>query len=269
MASLVLFQDESTRRVILHTEAMATETFRTFARVWSLLYDNTYKRYSEYPFKLRDLLAEGAELDENILCFLTARPCALDSFSAGLREDFGTMESLKSFELRQMLHVFFAQMDTNTHSTERLHSQTTRRTRARSQLTHHLPLHQISLSQCGLAAPTYTRDLIFDSVGRSVKKRCRDPDMSTAPPRKRRKPGGGAFRAFIHIVGQNVVGRRPSFASLAQEYSLLTEDQKLFYQQLGGAATQAHKSGRPSFPRTFRRSRVAAGLQESRSQPGP
>ena len=68
---------------------------------------------------------------------------------------------------------------------------------------------------------------------------------STAPARKRRG-GGGAWRAFIHsrCKRQKVT----DFASLSQEYAALGADEKMEFKILGAAATASHNLGGASFP---------------------
>ena len=253
------------------TEIASSKLFRAFARMWAVMYDNMHKRYTEYPYKLRLLISPSADLDVHIACFLSAKDCALDQFSKALRKDFGTEEQLKSVEFQQMLKIFFWHMDTSTYSTERLHSQNTRRTRVRAQVTHQLPLHQVALSHAGVAAPAEVRELVSERPSTKMQKQQKKRDVPTAPSKKRKRVGGGAARAYLHIAAQGVSGQRPSFSKLLQGYRTLDDDSRAYYQSLGEAGMKAHRSGTRSFPSTYRRSQHAAEvhLQQQSSMSPP
>eukprot|EP00971_Amphidinium_carterae_P335173 6470868-Amphidinium_carterae.1 len=71
---------------------------------------------------------------------------------------------------------------------------------------------------------------------------------SVQPASCKRRGGGGAYRAFIHVQSKRQKMTKESMIELNREYRTMSEEQLQFYKDLGKQATALHGSGESSFP---------------------
>ena len=77
-----------------------------------------------------------------------------------------------------------------------------------------------------------------------------DPDQ--APPTrqpKKRRGGGGAWRAFVHVRAAGLRLDGPALSRLSEEYRNLSEEERAHYALVGQRASRAHSQGHSAFPR--------------------
>eukprot|EP00971_Amphidinium_carterae_P326247 6456931-Amphidinium_carterae.4 len=232
-----------------HTQHAASDIFRLTARSAGIIYANVLLRFSGYPYRLAEMVRPGDAQDEACAAFLRARPCMLDVFSQELRNDFPTMEALKSDECQAMIRCGLEALDMTTFSTERLHSQNARRILSRK-MTHPLCVDQVSVFHAGMAAPDFAQD--FHDVEFAVAKSQRPASTSVNENAgKKRRGGGGAYRAYLHLRSQtDAPGYRSRF-NKHEEYRNLDAEAKRRCIELGKHATALHRSGQPAFPKTY------------------
>ena len=78
-------------------------------------------------------------------------------------------------------------------------------------------------------------------------------ESSVAPPRKR--GGGGAWRAFIHMSCKNHRFQASDMQRLREEYWALSAEDYSYFKAMGRQATQSHSHGVGAFPALSRRTR--------------
>ena len=70
---------------------------------------------------------------------------------------------------------------------------------------------------------------------------------------RRRRGGGGAYRAWTHVLAQETgEGGRTFFKEAAQQYKNLSEEERAHVKDLGAQATRNHRWGVQAFPLTKR-----------------
>eukprot|EP00971_Amphidinium_carterae_P352972 6492784-Amphidinium_carterae.3 len=231
------------------TQHAASDIFRLTARSAGMLYANVLLRFSGYPYRLAEMVRPGDAQDEARRAFLDARPCMLDVFSLELRNDFPTMEALRSDECQVMIRCALEALDMSTFSTERLHSQNARRIISRN-MTHPLRMEQAGMFHAGMAAPEFAQEV--HGIELAVAKRPASFPVASENAAKKRRGGGGAFRAFLHLRSQtDAPGHRTQFKNKREEYRNLDADTKRQCVELGRQATALHQRGLPSFPKTY------------------
>ena len=229
------------------TEANATEVWRLSCRAQAII-ALTRVQFSQWAYRLSTLLGDTAAVEEEMLCFVSAPACGLDPFSVRLREQFGTVEALKSAKFQAMLAAYVHMQEGTTFSTERLHSRNARRTHAR-RMTHQQDLAGLAVFHQGVAAPRWAVDFMTPPSDRPVKRRHAKGKTRAAHSRG----GGGAWRALVHSKRSepDERGRLPTFAELGVMYRSLSVEEKAHYQDLGARATKLQKVVEgPCFPRT-------------------
>ena len=144
---------EDAWQIAPHTEEVASTIFAVGLRAAAAASHFVHLPFTGYPHKLVDLLyphgvspETHADWEEKVAQFLSMPPCYMDSFSLQFRSQFSTSRALQSEMCQQMLHAVTRQLECSTYSTERLHSGTARRCRARTS-THSASLAQIALEQ--------------------------------------------------------------------------------------------------------------------------
>ena len=87
-------------------------------------------------------------------------------------------------------------------------------------------------------------------------------DEAEAPARKKRRGGGGPFRAYCssRLQGRRITG--DLMREFAYDYQRLTPDARQFFQRAGTAATILHRQGAGSFPAFSKRARRRQGLRD-------
>ena len=115
------------------------------------------------------------------------------------------------------------------------------------------------------AAHTFTKAhmeaMLHDETQKSPPKK--DAVPSNGKMQKRRKRGGGgAWRAFIHVQAQQVGAKKPDFQTLAAAFHQLSPEQMAHYTSLGERAARLHRCGK-SFPKTMVQARKAVVLRRT------
>ena len=102
-----------------------------------------------------------------------------------------------------------------------------------------------------------------------------EPEEAEPVAKRRKRGGGGAWRAFVHAESSGKKFNAGRMVELKNDYAALTEEERQHYRYLGSQATALHKADATSFPshssraararRTHRREareREAAGPRE-------
>lgn len=178
---------------------------------------------------------------------------------ANNRKTQDTPEKLTSREAKAVLESLAAMTCTDIAAIEALHA-TNRETslmRATGWLTSLAIMSSKFILHCSWKISSMFK-ASSQSESREKKKR---------PKKKKIVRGGGAWRAFCHVVGRGVRFTAESMQDLAAQYRRLTLEQKQQYIVAGQAATLSHRMGLKSFGRTGATG-VSANHQDQGLQPG-
>ena len=241
----------------LPTRGVASDIFIANARAAAVTYSSVLLKFSQYPYKLANLIHPKLEFEVEALCFLSAKKCSLDAFSQHLRGMFPSVPLLATPLCRNMLGTAFSMYDITTFSTERLHSQNARQIFSRPQ-THKLSLHQLAVLHSGIGAPSALMPLLPKARPPLAQKRVGvevHGDRGQRPLKKARG-GGGAWRAFVFLDTLQRSPSRPApwnfkERNLSERYRNLSVEERQVCEELGKAACKLHQNRQRSFPKTY------------------
>ena len=267
-------------RHVQNTERNATNILTTTLRLAATIFQVAYIPLRRMPFQLFEIL-----LSEDRADACAALPiCCRDAFSNAFLQRYPDAQSLKSAESKAVLSCLKEQMDMNTYSTERLHSQSLRRQKSRGQscvasLSQLAAWRQGKASWRWCAKLNETKNLDGNaSVAPSVLRpggadEADDESGPPAPlPAKRQKivRGGGSYRAWVHHCGlQGRLKGHQRFPSwLKEEYETMTEEERGYYTNLGSLATRSKRTSGMGFPKLPRHQQSASQASTSASTHG-
>ena len=235
-------------------------TLRSAAVVYELI----VRSLIAYPQRLFKVL-DDPSFSETIMADYR-KGCMLDGFSRSFVEMYSSAGELQSEPAQLILRCARKCLDTNTFSTERLHSANLRHQQARIQ-THGIELPDLAAVHTCLAGPAWMRSFeqTCESEGAAGERHHPQPSMRLRrhtlvrkrPAARRRKgnktgkrrPGaGGPWRAFIH--DKKLKGQFRGFtAELGAEYKQLSPQKRAHLADLGLRGTLAHRLGVRAFPK--------------------
>ena len=240
------------------TEDAASAIFRVTSHSAGTIFFGVHIRFAQYPYRLAELLHHDVDSDERqcaVAEFLAAAECMLDEFSARLRRQFPTAASMNSLAFQNLLTASLSTLSGTTFSTERLHAKNTRQIASRV-MTSKLSVHQAAIFHAGSATPEVAVDIQQASAGQGNKRKTGTQTQEQAP--KKRRGGGGAWRAFTHQMHRTgeFRGGKGSWKGkrLSDMYRALSAEQKQALQTLGQLATASHRAGGKAFASTYSRS---------------
>ena len=261
---------------VAQTERNASKVLSTTLRLAATIYQVAFIPLQKLPFQLFQILR-----NEDMAEVCAALPaCCRDEFSNAVLGRYPSADLLKSPECKAVLSSVKEHMDMNTYSTERLHSQTQRRQKARAQ-TSVADLAQLAAWRQAKASWRWCAKLKISEQrdhASTASQQMPEPDGAdevdekgqpkATHPAKRRKTtrGGGSFRAFVHHCGvQGRLKGLQKFPSwLKTEYDAMTEEEREYYVNLGGLGTRAKRTTGVAFPKLSKRqSSVRAGSTDA------
>lgn len=105
------------------------------------------------------------------------------------------------------------------------------------------------------------------SIVRKLKRRHLRNSKQTKKKIKKRKGGGGAYRAFLSVRTKGTAATAESWSQAKVAYRNLSEEDKAYFKDLGRLATAAHRQGFKAFGPAKKQSSSGAGqLASSLSQ---
>ena len=263
--STMMFELKSWKYVRQTTQAMELFIFKLLARGGSSCYQLLTVRHRTWPYKLLDILR-----DHNVALELEQAPdCTLDLYTLSFKQYYtGRLSSPEAISELQLVGTL---ADTDSASTERLHSQNQRRAKFKV-WTH--PTDLATMSSWFIARGLHRDrakppDNSVQSSGRVKVGRAWRGKLKAAMAdglgelplvKKRRTGGGGPWRAFLHDKSHGVCFTGESLQALSIEYQNLSDAQWEHYQELGMAAAELHQEGLRSFGPRSRQCRGATAL---------
>ena len=227
---------------VLDTEEYRSLVFTAAVRGPATMFQQVTLRVRGFPFRLLQLLVENTP--EHAETILKTPQCLLDGLSLSLLRKYNTAALLcNDTDLRQILSTLGHLVLCTTYTTERLHSKHSRRNRPD---THAKTLEQFALVHSTWLGPSFSTTpphaRAKGKTGRPRKEMKEQvaSDIPHNPKPKRRKGGGGAWRAYIHHRCEQ--GAAANFATMRDEYRNLTEQQLQFYREIGRLGATGEKA---------------------------
>ena len=219
------------------TEDAFSKIFRLWCRAPAVVYQLVFVPSSGFPYKLFKLLASRDVATCEAM--LTTPKCMLDPGSQKFISRFDTLDKLMyDSDVLQCLGALAMTMQGTTYSTERIHSSNARRRRG---VVHtNVPsLDKLAWQHAAFAGFEWLRAHPGTHIQQVGNKQEAVPAPAAPGKRafrtrkpKRKRGGGGAWRAYCHHQISEL--KVPNdFKVLADRYKQLSEDELLFYKELG------------------------------------
>ena len=217
-------------------------------------------RRSRYPYKLFSALTniEAAKVVFN------DPQCLKDEVTQALCKRFPTQEEFCSSECFSIIEALALLAETDIGPIERQHTICRRVIHTRGVQSKCVTLKALSadwlLRQATQTKVNIQSYNIFDSATTRGKLRKHWKKKTfEARPRKSKRGGGGAWRAFVSVNLKGKKGSAEIFRQLKQAYHALTEEEKNIFKQAGTLASASHRAGfkLPFGPRKDQRYRSA------------
>ena len=233
----------------LWREYASTESFRTkllqqTMRLGSVCYQLVRVPTRGFPYRLFLLLTPQGATATFAREILETKQCMLDHCTKQLLRTFSSVEALLSDQFKAILVAIARWGQGTTYSTERLHSKNLRTKLGRQ--THAPDIEHLALSHAGWAAPSWC-EFHAPSISRPDKprgrprKRPRDA-VEKGGKQKRRRGGGGPFRAFLHMELKGRSFKADVMQEMKAKYAALTPQQRQRYIELGQAGSLLRRS---------------------------
>ena len=191
----------------------------------------------------------NADWEANAMAFLSTPRCGLDAFSQVFQEEFGTVVALASERCQQILHMLLRELELSTYSTERLHSSNSRRARARY-ATHSLTVPQMAVAQSeGIPQCCRPFAKLQASTDVSASKGQKRKRLEAGATDRKKRGGGGAWRAWLHVHGQGT--GKIDWHQQSLDYQACGDEEWNRMQEIGKQATILNRTGR-AFPQPSR-----------------
>ncbi len=204
-------------------------------------------RCKKYPYALFAALRGHTDSKK----IFETSPCLQDEVTQSLKDMFPTADLFASSNCNAFISFLARLAETDIGPIERQHAISRRIIQMRSFATTPVALEALSADWL---LRRFVQNNVDVSSYRFVEsdldiKRFRDRTKrwknmrSKVRKMKRKKGGGGAYRAFISAKMKGKKATRQSFQDLAEEYRQLSPGEKQYYSDIGAVATATHRTG--------------------------
>lgn len=221
------------------TERTQLDAFLCLSKVACMSQQLVIERNTNYPYKTFGALRDPEKFDE-----LAATPrCVLDACTENFVRFYeGDLASGMS---QSELQLILALADSDTVSTERAHSVNSM-TVFRRKHTTKLDLPTLSAFAVGRSArEPYALQSSSSAPEAQVPRRRPRGKEGEAP--KKRRGGGGAWRAWVHIQGAGHHCTPAFFRELSERLHALGPEDRAYYDELGRLGTHLHRANQRAF----------------------
>ena len=214
------------------TEDLRSTIHRFGFRAAAMVFQMVSVRLQGFPWKLFALMEDNSEQKAEEV--LRTPHCMLDPLSRQLLQTYGTTDQLRfDSNFHQTLSALALFVVGTTYDVECMHSRHTRSTRAG---TSAVAVENFGLDHAAWVGPDFLLPLPQvhqkKKGGRPIKRKAQVEGASRQPKRKKRRGGGGPWRAFIHHQ-VSICNQPNNLKALAQQYNNLSEPDLLWYKNLG------------------------------------
>ena len=234
-SSLIVVEASSFLEALPSTEQLRTRILQASMQTASYVWRTVVLPSAGFPARLFELLANPSPAVAARM--LETKRCQRDDFSHFILSAFASPEELTSSACLNVLAIAATAVRTTTYGTERAHSRNTRLMRNRVH-TKPIDLHTIAMSHTGRAGPRWLLEdakakLIKKGKGRGRPKKRQAEAPLAGQPARRRRGGGGPWRAFLHVRFPKQQFTREGLRAAKAEYAHLTPRERSFYDELG------------------------------------
>lgn len=238
--TLLIFDEDQLLGVEVLNKESNLRMYLPAARSGALAYELQRVVHRNTPY-----LTLSSHRDEETRAKLRAkRDCELDEYSVGHREFHGT-EATSGGD--HELQVGVELLDTDSASTERIHSEVLRRNAFRK-MCRAVSFPEVGAWRCARMLSGFGGRVAKPSDfklgvsakdkkrGRDKRKRC-DKKISATKKTRTKQQMPGAWRAFVHLNAEGRKLDRQVSSELSAQYSQLTADERTYYNEIGCVAT--------------------------------
>jgi len=220
-----MFSDNQWAHMFRKDQVLQLRIFQLGIRARATCYQLLVVRRRTWPYRLFSGLRDDAVFGE-----LAAAPdCVLDPYTVSFKAYYS--DCMGSERSKQELQIVASMADTDTASTERLHSENQRR--AKHKVWTHAPdLGSMSawyVARCShrqaMDLDRHSGDPAAGQRKRKSRRRPREP-AGEEPAKKKRRGGGGAWRAFLHVAGQGHAFTKANMETLTNEYHAVSAEER-------------------------------------------
>ena len=216
--------------------------FKLAVRGASAAYQLLHARHRNWPYRLWGMLRPGGDTADRLAA---APDCTLDDYSKSYKDYHGA--GLGGEAGMRELQVVGQMADTDTASTERLHSVNQRR--AKFQVWTHRP-DLASMSSWFLSNGHCRQTTDFSlhrgrsgSDTRAIDGGSGSGAVLPVDQKKKSRGGGGAWRAYVHVHAKDRIMDGPAWSELARGYRSLSPAGRKRYDEMGDSAADVHRAG--------------------------
>lgn len=229
-----------------------TLCFTMLSRLMCSVFQLLHWRRSKYPYRLLSAL-KGPQ--EAAMVF-NDPVCLKDEVTQKLCQRFPSVETFSSEECHCLIETLALLAETDIAPIERQHTIARRVIYTRGNTAKAVTLKSLSadwlLRQAMQTKANLKSYMYFDSPASRAKLRKHLTKKRVKQRQvKKRRGGGGAWRAFVSCKLKGVKGNSELFKKCREEYHALSGEEKLRYQNIGWLASGSHRAGfKPFGPRT-------------------
>ena len=210
--------------------------FRMVSSAMSALHALLRLPHRNMPYQLFKVLGGDAESLQQVSGW---KPCLHEGLSHAVLERYPSVDALQSQECQTLLESLASIMTLDIAKLECLHAKNREHTLLRSRGW--VPSLETVCSKFLLRFSNYSL------VTRS-KQKTESEETSSADPVRKKKKGGGAWRAFISAMCSGAMSmRQAGVQELARQYRNLSDAELLRYTIAGQAGMEAARAGEPAF----------------------
>lgn len=248
-----------------HITTLKVLAFRLVSASGGLCHQTLVFPHRRFPFRLF-AMATGAELAEGGLASALKgeRKCLMDSWSLKLIEHWG--EGLDTEDAKADIVATALQLQMETAQIEAKHAAIRRRVLKASMHCYAQTVPHASADFC-LGHIAQQRRLLAEIGGEAgVQPPTSKKPLVKSKCLKRKRGGGGPWRAFVHAEASGSK-RRADLKTIGEKYRRLDPQQLAELEQVGALATRAHRHGMQSFgPQTRQLDRARRAQRRARDK---
>eukprot|EP00971_Amphidinium_carterae_P334735 6470178-Amphidinium_carterae.2 len=228
----------------VETERFRSTLLRHSMRSGAVVFQLVSCRVKQAPYKLFQLLNRNTLVREQAEDLLRTPPCQRDPFTSHVFKKYRTPEELAGEEAFLFLALVARKCMCSTYTTERLHSRNLRRAKSRT-MTQRIDMKDLALPHVAHAGPPFCHVLDEQMQrkskepekkrGRPSKRKHVESEADENVASKRRRGGGGAWRAFQQLQFQGRKFSAELIRELSEKYRALSAEERLYYEEVGRA----------------------------------
>ena len=234
---------------------ISTLCFAMLSRLVCSVFQMFVWRCERYPYTLFKYLL-GRDVAVSIY---NEKRCLQDEMTQHLATRFNSEDSFASKDCHAIVQALALLVETDIGAIERQHTLSRKIIQSRSSAKA-VGLEMLGadwLVRNALQAKTDSCSyMFFDSYAMVMKLKRRVRKNAVPKKVKKKRGGGGRFRAFLSVTGKGVKATPESWAQAGADWRRLTDEEKAEFEDIGKFATEAHRRGFHAFGKRDRKKQI-------------